>query len=237
MVYKIQTMDRQKKLPRSKKVRRIEKFLEYCVGKDVLNVGMGGYIDDADQTEAWKNSGLENTLHFRAVKVSNRVTGIDINQHALDSMARICPGEYICANVMEHTFGDKVSEKYDVILFGEVLEHLDSFSSALTNLRHALKEDGIIVISTPNAFAIDRFFKMFFSYEAVHLEHTCYFSYLTLKRLMQMNKLGIQDFFYHQEHRKNYKNLMHRMSDTFLNVWSTIFPQFSEGLIITVRRA
>ena len=228
-------MDRQKILPKSRKVRRIEKFLEYCVGKDVLNIGIGGYIDDSDRTESWIKSGLENTLHYRSVKVSNKVTGIDINKFALDSMSKVCSGEYICVDIMADDFGNKVNEKYDVILFGEILEHLDDFSTALANLRSVLKEDGIIVISTPNAFAIDRFIKMFLSYEAVHLEHTCYFSYFTLKRLMSMNELEIQEFFYHQEHRKYFKTFKHKLSYTFLSMWSSIFPQFSEGIIITVR--
>ena len=232
---RLHIMDRQKILPKSKKVRRIEKFLEYCAGKDVLNIGMGGMIDDSHGTKSWINTGLKHTLHYQVVGVANKVTGVDINQLVLDGMSQECPGAYICADVMGKNFSDKVTEKYDVILFGEILEHLDCFSSALKNLRSALKEDGIIVISTPNAFAFDRVVKMLFSYEAVHLEHTCYFSYFTLKRLMNMNDLEIDEFFYHQEYKTKFQDYKHRISYNFLRIWSSIFPQYSEGLIVTVR--
>ena len=52
---------------------------------------------------------------------------------------------------------------------------------------------------------------------------------------MNMNDLEIDEFFYHQEYKTKLQDYKHRISYNFLRIWSSIFPQYSEGLIVTVR--
>ena len=43
----------------------------------------------------------------------------------------------------------KIKTKYDVIVFLDVLEHIDNFDSFLNNLRQILKSDGVAIMSVP----------------------------------------------------------------------------------------
>ena len=52
-----------------------------------------------------------------------------------------------------------ISEKYDYIIFADVLEHLVNPKGVLTLLKAKLKNDGRVIISLPNvAFILNRFF-------------------------------------------------------------------------------
>ena len=43
----------------------------------------------------------------------------------------------------------KIKTKYDLIIFLDVLEHIDNFDSFLNNLRQILKSDGVAIMSVP----------------------------------------------------------------------------------------
>ena len=43
----------------------------------------------------------------------------------------------------------------DVIIFGEVIEHLMNLETALTNLKKVMSKDTLLIISTPNCFSFD----------------------------------------------------------------------------------
>jgi 2-polyprenyl-3-methyl-5-hydroxy-6-metoxy-1,4-benzoquinol methylase len=44
--------------------------------------------------------------------------------------------------------------KPDIIIFGEVIEHLMNLEIALTNLKKVMSKDTLLIISTPNAYHV-----------------------------------------------------------------------------------
>jgi len=121
-------------------------------------------------------------------------------------------------------------------MFSDVIEHLDNFRTALQNLRSVMAENGILVVSTVNAYSVDAILKMMVRYESVNAEHTAYFSYLTLRRLLQMNQLEMIDFKYWTVKRiEVFCSLSFWISYKLSSLLVSIFPQYAMGIVAVVR--
>jgi SAM-dependent methyltransferase len=85
---------------------------------------------------------------------SNLVT-ININKSSQNSL----PSKYVNANIETDGVDKYFDKPVDIIFFMDVIEHLYDPDKALKNLLGILKEDGYLIISTPNlADLYNRFF-------------------------------------------------------------------------------
>jgi SAM-dependent methyltransferase len=228
-------------IPKAQLVDRASFIVNCARGKTALHIGMGGFLDDAEMAEAYRGIDLTKSLHARLAAVASRVDGIDINVKSMEAMSKAVPGNYAYCDVCSADFASVMGgRKYQVIVFGDTIEHLDNCHSALQNLRGALADDGVLLVSTVNAYSIDSIAKMLFRYESVHEEHTAYYSYLTLRRIFAMNQLAIASFVYYT-HRKFPGRFMRHplfwLSFHCSAVFVRIFPQFAMGVMAIVRPA
>lgn len=107
-------------------------------GKKVLNIGCG------------KNIFLKKLL-----QVGCNVTAIDINEKAIDFTKKILGVKDAHVDEVVKFTCSYQGDKFDIIIFFEVLEHLESPREFITGLKGILQDNGIIVFSVPNR---DRFF-------------------------------------------------------------------------------
>jgi 2-polyprenyl-3-methyl-5-hydroxy-6-metoxy-1,4-benzoquinol methylase len=224
-------------LPRPRLVHRSDPAIAHATGHKVLHIGMGGLIDDDRETEDLLAAAPTQSLHSELAKVAASLTGMDINSLAIEIMRRAVPGRYIVADIMSASLPDRFeNDLFEVIIFGDVIEHLDNFGIALRNLTALLAPGGAIVISTANAFSFGGFVKMLFRYESTHQEHTCHFSYLTLKRTLEMNGLRIVDFMFYTDKRLDrFDTWAHRVDHYVSNVVATVLPQFAKGIVVVAQ--
>ncbi len=84
-------------------------------------------------------------------KFSNNhiITGIDISQKQLDRNIYI--QKRVLGDIQEYNFP---ASSFDIIICWHVLEHLRYPSKAITNFIQSLKEDGRIVLASPNPFSL-----------------------------------------------------------------------------------
>jgi 2-polyprenyl-3-methyl-5-hydroxy-6-metoxy-1,4-benzoquinol methylase len=211
--------------------------IAYAKDRHVLNIGMGGYVDDAAETERALAAPTVESLHSELAKVAASLTGVDINPYAVEIVRRAVPGRYVVADIMSPSLLEQFEhERFELIVVGDVIEHLDNFGLALRNLKALLAPGGFMVISTANAFAFDTIAKMLMRYEAVHDEHTCYFSYMTLKRTLEMNDLRMVDFmFYTHKHLDRFNGWMHWVGHYLGNAVATVMPQFAKGIVVVAQ--
>lgn len=99
-----------------------------------------------------------------------------------------------------------------------------------------MTEDGILIVSTVNAFSFDAILKMMAHYESVHPEHTAYFSYSTLRRLFRMNRLEIIDFKWYTVKRiERFGRLTFWLSYRLSSLFVSMFPQYAMGVVAIAR--
>ena len=91
----------------------------------------------------------------------------------------------------------------DIIVAGEVIEHLQDTDLFLREIRRILKPDGVCILSTPNLASLPRRLKLLFginpSMEASPTfgnpaGHLRYFTYSLLYRLLKFHKLKVIEF-------------------------------------------
>ena len=145
------------------------------VGKRVLHLGCG-----------WPPS----LLHQAMAPVASHLDGVDIDAPAttreniwrvdLDAHPELVP-----------------VRDYDVIIAGEILEHLGNPGNLLCTLRR-LFPTTLLVVSVPNALGAAALAWAQRGYENVHAQHTAWFSWHTAKELLERCGYRILNFAWYE---------------------------------------
>ena len=182
-------MDKKYWLSIFKNAKRIEKFssiVKMCEGKNVLDVGCIGQDHSLDG---------DNWLHGRIKKVSASLVGADINVARFDEIRSNGFEIYTPEDL------DK-SKKYDLIVMGDVIEHVNDPGVFLSFYAQFLKEDGQMVICTPNSFGARYFLQtMVYGIPGTNEEHTLSFDPYVMLELFSRIGLEPKEFFWLQEYR------------------------------------
>lgn len=148
-------------------------------GKKVLDLGCVQHNPENYRSKFW--------LHKALVKVAGSVVGIDLYE----------PGvEFLREKGFDVRLGDvqnlDLGETFDVIVAGDLIEHLDDFAGFLDGCKKHLGEDGQLLISTPNPWYWRNTVKAALRTEvANNPEHTCWLCARTLRQLASRFDLNV----------------------------------------------
>lgn len=212
-------------------VQRVEFIKEICAGKSVLHLGCTNspYTEDSV-----RNNML---LHFDLAASSKRLVGFDYEQEGLDILAEAGVKELYRAD-LEDLDAVPLDETFDVIIGGEMIEHLSNPGLFLRGIKRFMNRDTKLVITTINAYCAMRFLIYGLrgkggENEPVHPDHVAYYSYRTLKLALERADLRIDEFLFYDigaEHRpfnRWFYNLFNDVSVRFS-------PHLSDGVIAVV---
>ena len=80
---------------------------------------------------------------------SCKVTGVEIDKQSAEAAKTFCE-KVIVGDIEDGSSLKQIKIKYDVIIFGDVLEHLKDPKSALSSVSDLLDKKGYILVSLPN---------------------------------------------------------------------------------------
>lgn len=200
---------------------REELLLPIVEGKDVLDCG------GVDHCYFEQKLGDGVWLHEKISGVAKSCIGVDIledNVNRINSMGRF---RFIAANAEDLNF----EGEFDVVVGGEFIEHVYNAGRFLDSAWRALRPGGILVLTTPNAYAISSMLTAVIrGKELCHPEHTCYYSDQTLRYLVS-------------HHGFDVINLVHvgrpaasRFIDLFRRVVSKARPNLGEVLFLVAQK-
>ena len=155
---------------------RIAEIVPYVSNKDVLDVGAANGYQRKD------------LVHAQLAKHARRIVGIDIDAAAVAG-ARALGYDVRLVDAQSVDVG----ETFDVVFAGELIEHLSDFSGFLAAARRHLRADGLLVLTTPNAFSISNFVYRIGGKAKVHHEHTCWFCEDTLATLLHRSGFEVTE--------------------------------------------
>jgi len=192
---------------------RNQKILSDCKNKVILHVGAA---DHPYHKEKFKNGSL---FHLQLSKVSKKVIGIDVSKEAVNFLKKEGIKNIYCGDIYSL---NKIRrrEKFDIILIPEVIEHLPNPGKALESVKKFVKnnnKDAEIIITVPNFITWKNIIYSLLGKENVHPDHNFWFSFKTMKHLLQTHGFEIIEFsFVSAGYGKTIKKLLLK----FIPYWS-----------------
>jgi predicted TPR repeat methyltransferase len=169
---------------------------------------------------------------LKIASVAKDVLGVDLNADAVAVLHGLGV-KSVAVGDAEHLDQLKGGKVYDIVVAGEILEHLPNPGLCLTGARSILAPGGMILVSVPNAFCLKSLLRVGLRRELVHADHVCYYSAATLTRLAEHSGLKCDIVGFYSSRPKNY---MKRALEVVFFGWSRIIaPQWAEGLIAVLR--
>jgi 2-polyprenyl-3-methyl-5-hydroxy-6-metoxy-1,4-benzoquinol methylase len=213
------------RLPREGPVDRIEALVDAARGRRVVHVG---FVDEL--MEAKRAGGV--WLHERLAEVASSLVGLDLDEAGVEAV-RVQGHE---AHAVDAQSAEAVRalalERADVVIAGELIEHLDAPGPFLRAM-HELADE--LVLTTPNAYRLANFLVPLSGREAVHPHHTAWHSPQTLRRLLALTDWRAERVaYYHTPVRRRGQPLQNAVRRS-LKAVNSILPYWSDGLIVWAR--
>ena len=214
-----------------KLVHRTDYIKQICEEKKVLHLGCTNF----PYTQEVIDSGAH--LHLQLEEYAAELYGLDFDQEGIDILKKNGVGKLYQGD-LENLQAVKLDETFDVIVAGEMIEHLNNPGLFLNGIKRFMTPETDLVITTINAYSGLRFAYYFLrgkggTREAVHPDHVAYYSYSTLNLLLKRHGLEVREFLFYDlgiEHRNGqwYYNLINDLSVKFT-------PQLADGIIAVCR--
>lgn len=209
-------------------VGRTDFIKKACAGKKVLHLGCTNY---PFTEQSLRDKSL---LHFEIQKVAADLYGFDFDQKGIDILERAGAKNLYRAD-LEKLEEVALNETFDVIIAGEMIEHLSNPGLFLRGIRRFMRAETDLIITTINAYGALRFFIYGLrgqggSNEPVHPDHVAYYSYKTLSLVIERENLRVKKFFFYDigaEHRQYNRRLFNFINDVSVK----ISPQLCDGVI------
>ncbi len=213
-------------------VQRVELIRSECEGKRVLHLGCTNYPYTEDSI---KNDML---LHSDLAKSAAALYGIDSDATCI-AMLTDAGFDNIYQGDLEHLDKVELDETFDVIVAGEMIEHLNNPGLFLNGIKRFMNAETRLVLTTINAYCGMRFVMYGFrgkrgSVEFVHPDHVAYYSYSTLKVLLERHGMHVDRFLFYDigtEHRPHNRWFLNLLNDVCVR----IAPQWADGIIAVCR--
>jgi SAM-dependent methyltransferase len=219
-------------------VERIPWIVAACAGRRVLDLGA------MDETAWQAKRGRGTWLHEEISRTAHSVEGVDNSALIPADGLRTGPN----AIIRRGEVGDpqrllaNLTETPDVIVAGELIEHLENPLDFLRSIARTARLSGrTLILSTPNATAVHNVLIGLARRESTHRDHLCILSYKTLTTLCSRAGFpGWQIIPYYarftemRERHSGLARLAIGLTERLVNAIEWCFPLLSQGFILRI---
>ncbi len=209
--------------PEKEVIYRIELLKSLCKDKNIVHLGFTDHIP-LIQSKIKSN----NWLHQELVCTAKRCLGIDINAEAVDYVREVLGIKevYVHDIILDSKLPELMLQKWDYLVIGEVLEHIDNPVLFLNTIKEKYKSCfSKIIITVPNAFELTNIKGVFKHKEIINSDHRYWFTPYTLARVVCASGFTVFGYCYAQSFKPNnwlYKLLLKK------------FPMLREGIVMVI---
>ena len=171
------------------KLRWIRK---YVTGRKVLDLGCVCHELDV-KDPPW--------LHGYLCDHAESVVGVDLLSEQVAELERR-GYTAVCADVESMDLG----EQFDVIVAGDIIEHLSNLGAFFGRVKAHLREGGVLLVATPNPVTMIRFVRLLTGGRVrANGQHTCWFTASVLRQLAERHGFEATDESYADDTRYYYR--------------------------------
>ena len=167
-------------------VDRTTFIVDRCRGRKVLDLGVVGMteLSGDDRFAAFQCS-----LHWKIAEAADETVGAD---HADDVMARL-ESRYPHLHLVScdiNSVGDHIRDQFEVVVMGDLVEHLSNPGLALDALRPLV--GGEILVTCPNSFGAPNFGRFIFGRFREGADHVLSFNRFALVHLLERHGYHVE---------------------------------------------
>ncbi len=160
---------------------RLTLLIEKCKSKRIVHIGFADHIPLVEgkiKANTW--------LHKRLLAVAEKVIGVDISEEAIAYFKanHSFPDLFLHDVINDEPLAAITAERWDIMLLGEILEHVDN---PVDFLKRLLEKYGsyvrAIIISVPNATCLMNFRMARLHKEYINSDHRFWFTPYTLAKV------------------------------------------------------
>jgi hypothetical protein len=175
-------------LPKVPLIRgRQEVILAECKGKRVLHLGcvdVGLTVERFDQNQM---------MHQKLARTAGELWGVDIDNGGIEFLREKGFTNLLTADICRL---DQVRElqgrSFEVVVASEVVEHLNNPGLFLQAVKSVMLPGRTkLIVTVPNAFRVSTLLALLQGVEYVHPDHNYWFSFTTIRNLVQKNGFDI----------------------------------------------
>jgi len=135
-----------------------EQFIEsFVAGKRVLDCGAVGMTCYADMQRL---ESLPRSLHWRIARRASGAVGIDTAADVIAAAMKRFPSMDLRAiSITEADTALAGEPPFDVVVLGDIIEHLDNPGRALDAAGALLRPGGNVIVTCPNAFGLPNYLR------------------------------------------------------------------------------
>jgi SAM-dependent methyltransferase len=159
------------------RVAWLERLVADAGADEVAHLGCA----DSPYTAEQLRSGV--LLHSRLVRCG-RVTGIDVDAPALQTLREALPGERFVVADVAAGVPEPERGRYGLVIAGEVIEHVPDVDTFLRGCAALLSPGGRLCVTVPNACCPKIGLRSLAGRESVHPDHRVYYGPRTLSRTL-----------------------------------------------------
>lgn len=205
--------------------RRVDILSSFVKNKDVLDVGCVEHNPQFEELKEWY-------LHPLLKKQARSIVGIDNDKKGILALQSM--GYNVRVRDAENF---SFARQFDVIIAGELFEHLVDRKGFLNSCHKCLRSSGKLIMSMPNANSLNYFIQtLVYEHEVDAWDHTAFFTPVTLFVMMRKCGWVVERIILYQpteiyHHEKRTHRIMALSFNLIQQCICWLFPQLSRGLI------
>jgi SAM-dependent methyltransferase len=165
---------------------RIQDFLaKFVEGRTVLDVGCVDHSASVEQEDHW--------LHKHLARSARSILGLDILESDVVELRRRGYA-VVCGDALTIS----LNQTFDIVVAGEIIEHIDDPAAFVSNMARHLNEQGRLIMTTPHVFFFLHFLESIFSTteRRWNPQHVSWYCPFTLRNLLSRNNLEVESCYY-----------------------------------------
>lgn len=223
------------RVPRARLVDRPAEVRALVQGKRVIDVG---FVDEGQRAS---KDARGTWLHQLVAAEASELVGIDADAAGVED-ARSLGFEAHVADVQDvESLAALGLAPAEVVLAGELLEHLDRPGAFLEAVKPLVAEGGALVLTTPNGHALTNVLAGLLGRELVNPDHVAWFSWRTLETLLDRHGWRLHALAYYRFPPVRSGALVPRLLFTgyqeLLRPLFALRPNLADGIVAVARRA
>ena len=212
-------------------------MLRQCAEQRVIDAGC---VDSGLLDERVSSGEL---MHKRIAEVASATLGVDIDAQGVERLRELGFANVIAADLSVSSEpvireAERVMKGCDVITRGEVLEHVPNAGGLLKGIGEIARAfDAAVIVTVPNAFSIRGMLSIVRGTETVHPDHKYYFSWRTLKSLLEQSGFEIVKTHFYAGTLVSASPFARFVKGALNRTVVPLRPQLGEGIAIRARVA